>query len=112
MRRWAAAALLLVVACKDEQRPDLLVVRYATPVVASGGVRQETPFGVIPASLDLNAAHVGLGAKLFVDKRLSDDGKLSCASCHSFEHGGSNGRAKNDCPDRKRMPLNVPTVFN
>jgi len=112
MLRWAAAAALLALACNDEQRPDLLVVRYATPVVASGGVRQETPFGVIPASLDLNAAHVGLGAKLFVDRRLSGDGKVSCTSCHSFEHGGSNGRAKTDVPDRKPMALNVPTVFN
>ena len=45
----------------------------------------------IPAA---NAAQIALGKKLFFDKRMSADGTVSCASCHSPEHAFADIRVR------------------
>jgi len=55
----------------------------------------ELPFGLeqgklamqIPADNPLTRAKIELGRQLFFDRRLSADGTISCASCHSPETG-------------------------
>ena len=45
-----------------------------------------------PASNPLTAEKVALGKRLFFDTRLSEDGWVSCASCHDPAHGFSDSR--------------------
>ncbi len=46
------------------------------------------PLKVLPSlEKTLDPAQVDLGRQLFFDPRLSGDATLSCATCHSPEHG-------------------------
>src|SRR5215472_15524971 len=45
-----------------------------------------------PASNPLTAEKVALGKRLFFDTRLSEDGWISCATCHDPNHGFSDPR--------------------
>lgn len=59
------------------------------------------------------AAQVALGAALFRDVRLSDDGDRSCASCHLPERAFTDGRARSAVRTGMRGVLrNAPTVLN
>lgn len=53
-----------------------------------------------------------LGRQLFFDTRLSGDGTLSCASCHSLDHGGAEPRATSVGIGGAVGPINSPTVLN
>lgn len=53
-----------------------------------------------------------LGKKLFFDKRLSSDGKVSCATCHKPELAFTNGKAVAEGVLRKIGDRNVPTLLN
>jgi cytochrome c peroxidase len=55
---------------------------------------------------------VVLGRRLFFDTRLSGDGTLSCASCHSFDHGGAEPRTTSLGIGGAVGPINSPTVLN
>jgi cytochrome c peroxidase len=57
-------------------------------------------------------AKVALGRRLFFDTRLSGDGTLSCASCHSFDHGGAEPRATSLGIGGALGPINSPSVLN
>lgn len=59
-----------------------------------------------------NMPKVALGWRLFFDTRLSGDGTLSCASCHSFDHGGAEPRATSLGIGDAVGPINAPTVLN
>jgi cytochrome c peroxidase len=74
--------------------------------VASGPVRP------LPASPALDPERVELGQRLFRDPQLSGDGSISCASCHSAEHGGADGRVRPVGIDGRIGEVNTPTVFN
>src|SRR5262245_28545972 len=60
----------------------------------------------------VNMTKVLLGRRLFFDTRLSGDGTLSCASCHSFDHGGAEPRATSIGIGGAIGPINAPTVLN
>jgi cytochrome c peroxidase len=53
-----------------------------------------------------------LGRRLFHDTRLSGDGTLSCASCHSLDTGGAEHRATSQGINGQIGPINAPTVLN
>ncbi len=55
---------------------------------------------------------IALGKKLFNDKRLSDDGSISCASCHSPELAFTDGLAKGRGIRQLEGERNSPTVVN
>ena len=55
---------------------------------------------------------VALGRRLFFDTRLSRDGTLSCASCHSFDHGGAEPRTTSLGIGGAVGRINAPTVLN
>lgn len=55
---------------------------------------------------------VELGKKLFFDPRLSGDGTVSCASCHSPQHGWSDGRATGIGIRNQALGRASPTVVN
>jgi len=57
-----------------------------------------------------NKAKVALGKKLFFDPKLSKDGSISCASCHS--DFGSDKRAVSIGIDNKKGEIQSLSVFN
>lgn len=58
---------------------------------------------------------VSLGRRLFFDKRLSQNGRTSCASCHAPEKAFTDGRAKsiafNGLPARRNSPSVLYAVY-
>ena len=63
---------------------------------------------------DLDPALVSLGRKLFHSPLLSDDGSVSCSSCHNLRQGGHDARGTPVSAglDGALGPVNSPTVFN
>ena len=66
----------------------------------------------IPTSLDHSLEKAELGKKLFLDARLSSDGSVSCASCHSLENYGVDGKNKSIGVAKLLGKRNAPTVYN
>lgn len=114
---FAAAALLIVVACqKQVETPTTANDLAALPLTAPA-----------PADNPSSAAKIALGRALFWDPVLSGGRDVSCASCHHPANGyadgldlaiGANGqglgasrhfRLPNDFPFNKR---NTPTILN
>ena len=92
---------------------------FQPAVKASGaptpGVRVSYDYAVtqpIPQSIDLDAARVALGGKLFHDPRLSADDTVSCASCHNLAGGGVDNRSRSIGMRGAVGGINAPTVFN
>jgi cytochrome c peroxidase len=65
-----------------------------------------------PANNVSNPLRVELGKKLFFDPRLSGDGNMSCASCHSPMFGWSDGAATGKGFKSMTLDRASPTVFN
>jgi cytochrome c peroxidase len=73
------------------------------------------PLGLPPDSDDTNEqsqALVQLGQHLFQDKRLSVDGKVSCASCHLPEHLFADGRPTASARDSQVLSRHTPSLLN
>ncbi len=51
------------------------------------------PSPVVPEDNPMSNAKVRLGRYLFYDKRLSQDGSMSCSTCHQQAHGFTDGQA-------------------
>ena len=60
----------------------------------------------------VTSARVELGRALFFETRVSTDGKQSCAQCHQPMFYGTDALALSVGNQGKRIPRNVPTVFN
>ncbi|MCK9336900.1 MAG: hypothetical protein M0P43_03605 [Arcobacteraceae bacterium] len=65
-------------------------------------------------SKELSKDKIILGKKLFFEKELSLDRDISCASCHSFDKGGADGKLTAIGHKNQKNPfhLNTPTVLN
>lgn len=74
----------------------------------------QSTFGIIespdPASFDRPA--IQLGRRLFWDERLSANGKVACASCHSAATWGADSEQFSLDAKNKRTKRNSQTVFN
>lgn len=63
-----------------------------------------------PAHSEITKASIALGKKLFNDRNLSLDGKLSCASCHHSDKAFTDGLKKAIGNDGKELQRNSPTL--
>ncbi|MDR2874893.1 MAG: cytochrome-c peroxidase [Methylobacillus sp.] len=70
------------------------------------------PIQPLPPVPKLDPGKVALGQRLFNDARLSKNNTISCASCHVFTMGGSNGQAIALGVNSAKGVVNTPTVFN
>jgi cytochrome c peroxidase len=70
------------------------------------------PIPTIPQTIEYDKKKAKVGMMLFFDTRLSKDGSTSCASCHSPEAGGADGRAISTGVFGKKGGINSPTVYN
>ena len=80
-----------------------------TVVVASMAFAQDiTP----EPPIELDAARVELGKRLFFDTRISGDTSMSCASCHQPENGFTDGLPLSDAYTGGAHFRNTPTLAN
>jgi len=66
----------------------------------------------LPQSLPYDTDKASLGQRLFFDTKLSRDGTLSCATCHSLDSGGVDGLPFSHGIGGAKGSVNTPTVFN
>jgi cytochrome c peroxidase len=66
----------------------------------------------LPLSLPLDSRKVELGGRLFKDPRLSGDGSIACAHCHSLDTGGVDRLPRSLGVGGMEGGINAPTVFN
>lgn len=66
----------------------------------------------LPELPPLRPERVALGARLFVDTRLSADYSLACISCHRFDLGGADGLPVSVGILGREGGINAPSVFN
>jgi len=57
-------------------------------------------------------ARIDLGKALFFETRVSSDGRMSCATCHSPSYHGADSLAFSVGVHGKKLPRNASTVFN
>lgn len=109
MRKWAWL-LALVIGCSDcndeETAETEETVETETPEAPV-----EEPIQALPA-VQTNMDKVVLGRRLYFDPILSGDGTISCATCHSLDHGGAEPRAVSTGINSQSGPINSPTVLN
>lgn len=88
--------------------------RIAPDVVASVWRRVfERPASVPGAAASPGReARVALGARLFGEKRLSADHRMSCASCHEPAKGFVDERRRAQSASGKQGALNTPPIWN
>jgi cytochrome c peroxidase len=79
----------------------------ASTAVAPGAAIKAADVGVDPALVP----KVALGFRLWFEPRLSGNGKMSCATCHSHLSGFSNGEATAEGIRGQRGSRNVPTIY-
>jgi cytochrome c peroxidase len=94
----------------------LTFVMAASLAAQSGGfdwsVPKPFPRPAVPADNPMNAAKVELGRYLFYDKRMSSNGKESCASCHRQELAFTDGRAQAEGTTGKIHPRSSMSLAN
>lgn len=69
-------------------------------------------FEALPTDVELDQAKVLVGRTLYFDRRLSGDETISCATCHSLDHGGAEPRVTSVGIQGQVGPINAPTVLN
>ncbi|MCB9878322.1 MAG: c-type cytochrome [Planctomycetes bacterium] len=88
------------------------------PAGASGANILAAPLGLADLQLlkaegnDLTAAKAELGKVLFFDTRMSQSGKMSCASCHHADKAFTDGQAFSTKDNGKKNSRNSPTMYN
>lgn len=75
-----------------------------------GGMRQSTVQA--PPDNPITPEKVALGRQLYFDARLSQDGSVSCNSCHFAAAGGADGRPVSIGVGGAQGTRNAPTVWN
>lgn len=91
-----------------------LLLRPSTPeeVRLLEGLSVNGPIVPIPVEMEIDERKVSLGRMLFHDVRLSGPRTVSCATCHSADSFGADGRALSMGVDGSVTRRNSPTVFN
>lgn len=91
--RALAAAILLPLASIGPQAAAA-VPPQATPAAGwSWQLPPDFPEPRVPGDNPMSAAKVDLGRHLFYDRRLSGNGRMSCAGCHDQKRAFTDGRA-------------------
>jgi len=89
----------------------LSMLLLSSPSLAELNVRDE-PIRPLPLSSSEDPAKVVLGQRLFQDKRLSADDRLSCSSCHLLDHYGMDRVAFSTGANERLAEIKTPTVIN
>jgi cytochrome c peroxidase len=82
----------------------------ATP--SKGPQLSQLPPVVSPADNPSTPAKIALGAKLWIDPRLSGSGKMACTSCHVREKGWTDGEVLSRRDNGDMNTRHSPTMYN
>ncbi len=113
--------LLLIVIPRQKETTAPAPAPVATaphPTVRPIGkpVEIQAPLGLPPVAYPADnpptAETIALGRRLYYDPALSVDNTVSCASCHSPEHGFADTGATSEGVRKQHGGRNSPTVFN
>ncbi len=100
----------------NERRSMALWIRSvrarAPEASAMAPARRGDPLLPLTATHELDSAKTTLGERLFHDRRLSADGRISCSSCHNLKRGGTDQTKLSTGVHQERGRLNAPTVYN
>src|SRR5262249_38103079 len=99
------------------RRLSLFAVIATAPLLAQSGafdwnIPKPFPRPVIPADNPMSQAKVELGRYLFYDKRMSSNGRTSCASCHRQELAFTDGRAQAEGTTGELHPRSSMSLAN
>jgi cytochrome c peroxidase len=99
------------------QRVLVLLVIIAAPLRAQTTtfewqIPKPFPRPAVPADNSMNTAKVELGRYLFYEKRMSVNGKASCASCHRQELAFTDGRAQAEGTTGELHPRSSMSLAN
>ncbi len=72
----------------------------------------KSTFGILEKPEGLEIYKVELGKKLYLEKKLSKSGTISCNSCHRLDTFGVDNQATSPGHDGTRGDRNSPTSFN
>ena len=116
LRRWgfwrvSGFLALLLGACLA----PLLLTRGApaqTPSMLSSTPSVQEPVTPIPPPEAADPRQLALGESLFVDHRLSHDGRLACSSCHDTHTNGAGSPVQGKAHADMNAAFDIPTVFN
>ncbi|MCK5664310.1 MAG: hypothetical protein KAI17_12545, partial [Thiotrichaceae bacterium] len=93
-----------------------LVLFLHTALLSADNIRPDNLLGLpelsIPAHNPQSAEKIALGKKLFNDKRLSQDGTISCANCHDKQRAFTDGQKVAVGIKQQTGFRNAPTVVN
>lgn len=97
---------------EDESVPDII---HSDPFYLYDLPTQQyinEPLQPVAKPRHLNKEKAALGRRLFLDKRLSPGGDISCDSCHQLSDGGVDRRSHPVDGDRSLGLINTPTIYN
>lgn len=110
----AGCGLLIALCCCQCGRvpaPDAATITPTgeTPIAASSA----EPILPVPAPPNVAPEILELGRQLFHETALSSPSrKVSCASCHALEKGGTTGRPPAELAGADAEPYDIPTIYN
>jgi cytochrome c peroxidase len=88
------------------------LLALAAPLATAQAARAGAQLG-LPPNVAAPAAQIELGRKLFMDRRLSRNGTMSCGMCHVPEQGfTANELATSVGIEGRSLRRNAPTVLN
>jgi cytochrome c peroxidase len=112
--KWALIllAILASIGCKKKEPPAPEAETTAALEQDAPAPEAVEPLKPLPETVDVNMEKVLLGRSLYHDTALSGDGTLSCATCHTLDHGGAEPRKTSTGIRGQIGPINSPTVLN
>lgn len=116
----AAAGFCFLLGCRGEpgatlesraepNQPGAARVGSALPPRAES---TSEPIAPLPPAPQEDPALVAVGAELFASRVLSEDGQVSCKSCHDPTHGFADDESVSRPAGRSPMAKNTPTLLN
>lgn len=114
-----AGILLLVASCAPKKSEVYtLKQRYSQPVETweapwiDAGISWKELGTLKPLEVELDSGEVALGKRLFFDKRLSRNKRISCASCHDPKLAWQDGLEKSPGHDSLLGDRNTQSILN
>ena len=112
-RTWISLviAAVAVMGCTKKEEPAPAAEEKAAVEEQKPAAPSE-PILPLPDAAEVDMDKVLLGRSLYFDTALSGDGTISCATCHSLDHGGAEPRKTSIGINGHVGPINSPTVLN
>ncbi len=111
LRRYLRWCVVMSCACSA---PD--VARHggvaSSEAASSEALPSTEPLLPVPLDVAVDIPLATLGQALFFSPVLSQDGRVSCGSCHAADRGFADGKPLSEIPERPRTATNSQSLFN